>query len=109
WSGLLWSAPSMASGLTNPTTAVDVGYMRDSRWGREGDFGWCELPESELVIAARTHRPPYRHPMFVARVRDSGEHFVGQLAWSGGYELAFDYERYDSTHANRLPWLGFRV
>ncbi|WP_167132585.1 glycoside hydrolase family 36 protein [Paramicrobacterium chengjingii] len=111
WSGALWAAPrATVHALASEVTSISVGYMQDTRWGREGDFAWQELPESELVIASRVRRPPHRHPMFVARVDGFGEHYIGQLGWSGGYEFAFDYERYDNEPADgRTPWLNFRA
>lgn len=108
WSGLLWAPPSGVDegrgGSSSP--AVELGYMADSRWGTEGAFAWTELGESELRVAGRVGRGPWRHPFFAAR--SAGVCFVGQLAWSGGYTMSFDYERYPAQGPHqRDPWLRF--
>jgi alpha-galactosidase len=108
WSGLLWAPPEGvdegAGGSSAP--AVELGYMADSRWGTEGSFAWTELGESETRVSGRVGRGPWRQPFFLAR--SAGVCFVGQLAWSGGYTLSFDYERYSASGPQeRKPWLRF--
>lgn len=108
WSGLLWAPPSgvgEGSGHAG-APAIDLGYMADSRWGMEGNFRWTPLGESATQIAGRVGRGPWRHPFFLAR--SAGVCFVGQLAWSGGYTMSFDYEHYPpGGPRERAPWLRF--
>ena len=70
-----------------------VGYMKSSAWGSEGEFRWQSLPDEIYTIAGRYRRDRYRHPMFLLENRLTGETFVCQLAWSGGYAFTFDLNR----------------
>jgi hypothetical protein len=67
-----------------------LGYFASSEWGREGNFHWFEMPSAGYRIDGRYRRGRHRHPMFVLRNNATGEHFIGQLAWSGGYSFEFD-------------------
>ena len=66
--------------------------MADSHWGDEGNFQWHPLPNAGFRIDGRFRRDRHRHPMFVLRNNATGEHFIGQLAWSGGYAFEFDLD-----------------
>lgn len=70
-----------------------VGYMKSSIWGGEGEFRWHTLPDEIYTVAGRYRRDRYRHPMFLLENRLTGETFVCQLAWSGGYAFTFDFNR----------------
>jgi alpha-galactosidase len=70
----------------------EVGYMLDTHWGNEGKFGWQALPLAGYRIDGRYRRDRHRHPFFVVRNGRSGEHWVGTLAWSGGYAFMFDVD-----------------
>lgn len=67
-----------------------LGYMQSTRWGDEGNFGWVDLPNATYSVASRFQRERYRHPMALIENRFSGEMFILQLAWSGGYAFDFD-------------------
>ncbi len=41
-------------------------------------------------LVGRYRRDRYRHPMFIVRNNATGEHFIGKLAWTGGYSFEFD-------------------
>jgi alpha-galactosidase len=69
-----------------------LGYMESTHWGREGDFQWHALPTAAYTIAGRQYRGPHRHPVFVLGNLVTGEHFICQLAWSGGYTFTFDLD-----------------
>ncbi len=93
WSGVL---QSMVSDDVR-RAALDgqlysVGYMGDAQWGNEGEFRWHALPPSGYRVDGRYRRGRHRHPMFILRNELTGEHFIGQLAWSGGYAFEFDLE-----------------
>ena len=93
WSGVLTTTSRWSAHLRDRQVPLySVGYMADSRWGHEGSFRWHPLPNATLQIGARYRRDRYRHPMFVLRNNATGEHFIGQLAWSGGYAFEFDLD-----------------
>lgn len=93
WSGVLQSTGSDAvRQAALEGTLYSIGFMGDTQWGNEGDFGWHSLPPSGYRIDGRYRRGRHRHPMFVLRNEQTGEHFIGQLAWSGGYAFEFDLD-----------------
>jgi len=67
-----------------------LGYHDNPHWGQEGDFQWHDLPAVGYRVDGRYRRDRHRHPWFVLRNNATGEHFIGQLAWSGGYSFEFD-------------------
>lgn len=69
-----------------------VGYMESASWGMEGSFRWHALPNAEYRVGGRFRRDKHRHPMFVLRNEATGEWFVCQFGWSGGYAFEFDLE-----------------
>jgi alpha-galactosidase len=75
-----------------------VGYMEGAHWGDEGNFAWHSLPAAEYRIAGRYRRGRHRHPFFVLRNEVTGEHVIGQLAWSGGFAFEFNL---DADHTYR--------
>jgi alpha-galactosidase len=89
WSGVLQAAPHDDIPTTSP---FSVGYMQDSHWGDEGHFDWRPLPYARCSIDGRYRRGRHRHPMFVLRNHLTGEHWIAQLAWSGGYTFEFDVD-----------------
>ena len=93
WSGVLQTVRNWAAHLPSPSAPLfSVGYFTGDRWSDEGDFHWQPLPQASFRIDGRYRRDRYRHPMFVLRNHATGEHFIGQLAWSGGYSFEFDLE-----------------
>ena len=70
-----------------------LGYMKYSGWGGEGDFHWETLPDEIFTVAGRYRRDRFRHPMFLLENRLTGETFIAQLTWSGGYAFTFDLNR----------------
>lgn len=96
WSGVL----HYNSNSTSPDTYAagkegrlfSLGYMEGANWGDEGNFTWHRLPATEYHITGRYRRGRHRHPLFVLRNEVTGEHFIGQLAWSGGFDFTFDLE-----------------
>ncbi len=93
WSGVIQKTNRWLSHLGNTGKPLySIGYFADSRWGNEGDFHWFDLPNAGYRVDGRYRRDRHRHPMFVLRNNATGEHFIGQLAWSGGYSFDFDLE-----------------
>ena len=93
WSGVLASTPRWRLHLPDKDAALySIGYMENSHWGNEGDFQWKPLPNAGFQVTGRYRRDRHRHPMFVLRNNATGEHFTGQLGWSGGYCFEFDLD-----------------
>lgn len=96
WGGMLWAAPT-GEGPARSAVApprIDVGFMQETMWGREGSFSWESLSDAGIVLAGRRQRLPHRHPLFALRLSTTGEVLLGQLAWSGGYEFVINYDRH---------------
>ena len=99
WSGVLQTC---AYNIDDEASPYSVGYFVDTHWGNEGDFDWRALPRASYRIDGRYRRGRHRHPFFVLRNHQSGEQFVGTLAWSGGYAFEFDVDDGDSREGSRL-------
>jgi alpha-galactosidase len=70
-----------------------LGYMEDSAWGREGNFVWTDLISNAVfTIGGRYRWDRHRHPLFVLNNTVTGEYFIAQFAWSGGYTFSFDFQ-----------------
>jgi len=105
WSGVLQKTNRWRSHLgDNGVPLYSLGYFGNSHWGHEGDFQWHDLPSVGYRVYGRYRRDRHRHPMFVLRNNATGEHFIGQLAWSGGYSFEFDLDADPGTldYAARL-------
>ena len=76
-----------------------IGYMKHSSWGNEGDFHWEELPDEIYTITGRNRRQRYRHPMAVIENGHTGETFIIQFGWTGGYAMTFDLDRQTAGEA----------
>ena len=76
-----------------------IGYMKGSVWGSEGAFHWEDLPDEIYTIAGRYRRDRYRHPMFALENLRTGETFICQLAWTGGYAFSFDLNKEQPSKA----------
>jgi alpha-galactosidase len=109
WSGPLLKTPRWQMHLPDKRRALySVGYMVNPLWGNEGDFQWVDLPNAGYQIDGRYGRDRHRHPMFVLRNNATGEHFIGQLAWSGGYSFFFDLDA-DAGKTDQAAFLSFRA
>jgi len=89
WCGVLQKIDQWSK-CGEPDSLFSLGCFEDSNWGAEGNFQWHPLPAAAYRVDGRCRRDRYRHPMFVLRNNMSGEHFIGQFAWSGGYSFEFD-------------------
>ena len=93
WSGVLRKSERWRSHLEGTNLPLySIGYFDSSRWGQEGDFHWHDLPEAGYRVDGRFRRGRYRHPMFMLRNNATGELFIGQLAWTGGYNFDFELD-----------------
>ena len=103
WSGVIqavnrWRSLLGESGLP----LYSLGYFENPHWGNEGDFQWHDLPAAGYRVDGRYRRDRHRHPWFVLRNNATGEHFIGQLAWSGGYSFEFDLSADKTEAVSRL-------
>jgi alpha-galactosidase len=109
WSGVLQKTSRWRSHLGDTGTPLySLGYFGNSHWGNEGDFQWHDLPVAGYSVDGRYRRDRHRHPMFVLRNNASGEHFICQLAWTGGYRFEFDLDA-DAGTMDQAARLFFRA
>ena len=98
-SGALGTTPRWRNHLRADSALWRLGYMEDRRWGYEGDFRWHDVRSGGQYITSRYGRERYRHPMFLLENRATGETFIGQFGYSGGYKFDFDLDDCgDSAH-----------
>ena len=91
WAGVMQNTKRWKSLLEGTSTPLySLGYFDISQWGHEGDFHWHDLPVAGYRVDGRSRRGRHRQPFFVLRNNATGEHFIGELAWSGGYSFEFD-------------------
>ena len=96
WSGGMQSIKQWRTYVKEGSPLYSIGYMEDSRWGNEGSFKWHPLPNAVYGFNGG-HR--HRHPMFILRNEATGEHFIGQMAWAGGYHFTFELNADPGTNA----------
>jgi len=109
WSGVLQKTDRWQRHLRDGAGPLySLGYMDNPHWGNEGDFQWHDLPTAALKVDGRYRRDRHRHPMFVLRNNATGEHFIAQLAWSGGYSFEFDLDA-DAGTTDQAARLFFRA
>lgn len=109
WSGVLQKQQRWRSHLPAGSRALySLGYMTNTHWGNEGDFQWHEMPHAGYRVDGRYRRDRHRHPMFVLRNNATGEHFICQLAWSGGYSFEFDLDA-DAGTMDNAAQMWFRA
>ena len=112
WSGLLQRTHRWRSHLGGTGRPLySIGYFEHARWGTEGAFRWFDLPAAGYRIDGRYHRERHRHPLVVIRNNATGEHFILQIAWSGGYlvELNLNPEVAGPGAAEPAAILSFRA
>jgi alpha-galactosidase len=109
WSGVLQKTNRWRAHLNDRAAPLySLGYFENTHWGNEGDFQWHDLPAAAYRVDGRYRRDRHRHPLFVLRNNATGEHFIGQLAWTGGYSFEFDLDA-DPGVFDQAAWLSFRA
>lgn len=78
--------------LAEGSDLYSLGYMEYTHGCNEGNFQWHKLPNAGYSVYGGHRRDRHRHPMFVLKNEASGEHFICQFAWSGGYVFEFDLD-----------------
>ncbi len=103
WSGVLQTVRRRRDVLPPEAGPLfSLGYAENPHWGHEGSFQWHDLPAAGYRVDGRYRRDRHRHPWFALRNNATGEMFVGQLAWSGGYSFEFDLSADTSDADARL-------
>ena len=91
WSGVLRKNEHWRSFQGDSKAPLySLGFFQSSTWGHEGDFQWHDMPAAGYRVDGRYRRDRHRHPLFMLRNNATGEFFIGQLAWTGGYSFEFD-------------------
>jgi alpha-galactosidase len=110
WSGILQQTPRWRDHITPGDSLYSIGYMANDQHLHEGNFQWFDLPTARYAIDGRhiSTGNRHRHPMFVMRNNATGEHFIGQLAWSGGYTFEFNLNTVPRT-SDATALLSFRL
>lgn len=67
----------------------EIGYIHNAMATFEGDFQWQKLPRNTFGFGKKRYAERYRNPFFAVRSLQSPDLFMGQLAFSGGYEFLF--------------------
>ncbi len=74
----------------DPAGIYSVGFASSSYWGCEGLFKWQPIYPGIFGIPGKYNSERYRHPGFFLKNNLTGGIFAMQLAYSGGYEFAFN-------------------
>ena len=69
-----------------------LGYMEHTHQLMEGGFKWHPLPNAGYTVSGRFMRDRHRHPIFILENLATGESFICQLGYSGGYSFGFELE-----------------
>ncbi|MDR3709423.1 MAG: alpha-galactosidase [Capsulimonadaceae bacterium] len=107
WSGIIKHQARWREHLQDGKPLYSLGYMANDHSCNEGDFRWFDLPNVRYCVDGRATRDRHRHPMFVLRNNATGEHHIGQLAWSGGYTFEFNLDSPPATSDSKAS-LSFR-
>ena len=105
WSGVLQETDYAVDEGTSP---YSVGYFVDAHALGEGRFDWRPLPHAGYRIDGRYRHGRHRHPFFVLRNGRTGETWVANLAWSGGFAFEFDLDE-GPDHSRARSSLFFRA
>ena len=76
----------------NVEAPFSAAYIDAYAGAEEFNLKWFDISMPEYVIANHT-RKIYNAPYYIARNNISGENFYIALAWSGGFETKFAYDR----------------
>ncbi len=81
----------------DPEEYFSLGYIFDSGWAREGEFGWHALPYEKTVIDMRYTRSKFRHPLVFLRDNLLGRIWYMQMAFSAGCSFTLDRAGYEGS------------
>ncbi|MCL1792973.1 MAG: alpha-galactosidase [Oscillospiraceae bacterium] len=76
----------------NCETPFSVAYLDGYTQAEEFNLKWVDVSLPEYVFANH-YRQIYGAPYYIARNNINGESFIIALAWSGGFETKFAYDR----------------
>lgn len=110
--GVLWKADTYQGRygwpiLKNPReeSMYSVGYYDACAWGEEGNFKWVDIKQETFKITKNARRH-FGNPYYIARNNATGESFFIGLAWSGGFETEFYYNRIGNIFSFRTAPKG---
>lgn len=90
-SGGVAQLPRHRQYLRENTPLYRLGYSELTPWGHEGTFRWHPLNgNSGTYFGGRFLRERHRHPMCILENNATGECYIAQLGYSGGYRFDFD-------------------
>ena len=80
----------------NVEAPFSAAYMDAYKGSEEFNLRWVDISLPEYVFANH-FRQTFGAPYYIARNNISGESFYIALAWSGGFETRFAYDRINKT------------
>ena len=93
WAGLLWVTGDdtgyrelLPAGVENVFT---LGHYHSSTYGWEGSFDWQPLRNQVTRLDGNRGMSGYGCPFFIVRNEALGEYMIGDLAWSGNWQIEF--------------------
>ena len=102
--GTLWQNDFMAQNYMETSlskhreceTPFSLAYMDAYNASEEFNLKWVDMALPEYVFANH-FRQTFGSPYYMAKNNISGESFIIALAWSGGFETRFAYDRNTKT------------
>ena len=107
WSGRLLPGFLSAEGRNlYPPHTFRLGYQTRSDVEWEGWFEWQDLVQGTTMVES-TKGDGQDDPFFILHHETKGAYFIGHLAWSANWRMAFEH---DKDSANPYPrGLSFRI
>jgi len=99
WHNNFWTIDGLAAKFAqhkNCAAPFSVAYLDAYRAGDEFNLRWVDVTLPEVVFANHT-RQPFGAPYYIARNNISGEVYYIALAWPGGFETRFAYDRHNKV------------
>jgi len=90
--------------IHNGKNQYDIGYFRNSHWGREGEFEFTPLAEGTTCVDCKFGADRFRHPAVFLRNNINGNMFFIQCGWSGGVRFSFNNDSATSSDSSALSY-----
>jgi len=88
----------------NGKNQYDIGYFRNSHWGREGEFDFTPLVEGTTCVDCKFGTDRFRHPAVFLKNNINGNMYFVQCGWSGGVRFSFNNDSASSTNGSALSY-----
>lgn len=93
WSSRLWKVQAFGQSLPPKTDQVfTLGYYTKKTHGWEGWFHWTPLVNETTKVQCHLGHC-FNAPFFIVRNEAAGEYFIGHLAWSANWNMAFQSQQ----------------